>query len=454
MYGVAPRKGKDMKKFTAILSLGIMFSLLFACMPVNTMSRMRILELGISLPDGQKGLGSKSIVEDSAVLSVTVTAEDSSGTILGTADMTEGSTAWTGTMTITLKDGDEVIFRARGWSAAGGSGSLLYYGTLTKTVNLAEDPMSVTIEAAPQLLTWTARCTDTTRSWFGIASSSDGSGLVATVNNGYIYTSSDGGANWTARCTDAARAWRLVASSSDGTKLAAAQNGGSLYFSSDYGQTWATTNAGSGSWYSVASSSDGTKLIAGKNSSDCLHIGQYSSDTSSWTWTSRQTDENRLWISVASSSDGTKLAAVVQAATGCVWTSSDSGATWTERASSGERYWRHITSSSDGVKLAATATTASYGSEYIYTSSDSGVTWTQRTSAGERAWMGIASSSDGTKLAAGVNNGYIYTSPDSGEHWTEQTGSGARSWYYITSSSDGTKLAATVSGGYIYTGTN
>ena len=57
------------------------------------------------------------------------------------------------------------------------------------------------------------------RQWFGVASSSDGTKLVAVVGLGQIYTSTNSGASWTAR--ESARGWGGVESSSDGTKLVA-----------------------------------------------------------------------------------------------------------------------------------------------------------------------------------------------------------------------------------------
>ena len=278
--------------------------------------------------------------------------------------------------------------------------------------------------------TWTAR--DSSRGWYGIASSSDGTKLAAVVENGQIYVSSDSGVTWTAR--DSNRLWRSVASSSDGVKLVATVASGQIYTSTDSGVTWTAQNSGSLNWYGIASSSDGTKLAA------TVNIGQiYTSTDSGVTWTAR--DSNREWRVVASSSDGTKLVAVVRG--GQIYVSSDSGVTWTARDSN--RLWYGVASSSDGTKLAATAE-----SGQIYVSSDSGVTWTARESS--RNWQGIASSSDGTKLAAAVFNGQIYVSSDSGVTWTARDSS--REWFVIASSSDGMKLAVVVNDGQIYTSTD
>ena len=108
------------------------------------------------------------------------------------------------------------------------------------------------------------------------------------------------GAVWTAR--DSSRSWRSVASSADGTKLVAVVDNGQIYTSTDSGVTWTAQNSGSPSLRSVASSADGTKLIA------AVYVGQiYTSTDSGVTWTAR--DSSRQWVSVASSVDGTKLVA-------------------------------------------------------------------------------------------------------------------------------------------------
>jgi hypothetical protein len=85
--------------------------------------------------------------------------------------------------------------------------------------------------AQPDL--WTPR--DSTRAWRAVASSADGTKLVACAENGLIYTSTDSGATWTAR--ESARKWISVASSADGTKLAACAYGDHIYTSTDSGIT-------------------------------------------------------------------------------------------------------------------------------------------------------------------------------------------------------------------------
>jgi photosystem II stability/assembly factor-like uncharacterized protein len=271
---------------------------------------------------------------------------------------------------------------------------------------------------------------ETSRSWRSIASSADGSKLIAGVNiSGNVYISTDGGVTWEGRLFDAF--WQGVASSADGTKLVAVPYSGQIQVSSDGGFMWAPRES-SRQWSAVASSADGTKLVA------TVYEGNiYTSTDSGLSWTPR--DSTRKWQGVASSSDGTKLVAIVD--TGKIYTSTDSGETWTPRDSN--RNWNGVTSSSDGTKLAAII-----NSGFIYVSIDSGVTWTPR--ATSQAWGGITSSADGSKYIATVYNGPIYTSIDGGMTWS--TYETSRSWKSIASSTDASKFAIAVQNGQIYTG--
>jgi len=245
---------------------------------------------------------------------------------------------------------------------------------------------------------WTSNATEPSRLWNAVASSADGSKLVAGVDGGSIYTSTDGGATWMERATDADRRWNSLASSADGSKLVAVNvsvGGGEIYTSTDGGVNWTLRDSGH-RWYSVASSADGSKLVAAE------YFGRvYTSSDSGVSWTAPSIDSDRRWRSVASSVDGSKLVAVVAA--GQVYTSTDSGTSWTARAIDSDREWHAAASSADGSKLAA----VTYGGR-VYTSTDSGATWTERAS--DQDWQSVASSADGSKLVAVVFRGLIYTS--------------------------------------------
>lgn len=110
--------------------------------------------------------------------------------------------------------------------------------TWTSVASSTNGTKLVAVDGAPgQIYTsadsgtnWTAH--DSNRIWQAVASSADGTKLVAAVFNGQIYTSTDSGTNWTAGeinpdfnggNTNIYRAWRAVASSADGTKLVAVE---------------------------------------------------------------------------------------------------------------------------------------------------------------------------------------------------------------------------------------
>jgi len=319
--------------------------------------------------------------------------------------------------TASLKIGDLVQVSGRG---AGG-----WYIAQNQGQSIVTD-----LPAAQAGVTWTARGNYPNNLWMAVASSADGSKLVAAVYNGQLYTSTDFGVTWTAR--DSNRAWYAVASSADGSKLVASANGGQLYTSTDFGVTW-TARDSNRDWYGVASSADGSKLVA------AVTAGQlYTSTDFGVTWTAR--DSNRAWYAVASSADGSKLVAAVY--NGQLYTSTDFGLTWTARDSN--RAWYAVASSADGSKLVASA-----NGGQLYTSSDFGVTWTARDS--NMNWAGVASSADGSKLVAAVNNGQLYTSTDFGLTWTAHGPN--KNWVAVASSADGGKLVAADFNGQPYTST-
>lgn len=199
----------------------------------------------------------------------------------------------------------------------------------------------------------------TNLSWQAIASSSDGTKLVAvtyggfnTSTNGGIYTSSDSGRSWSKTSAPMLNGivpnWRSVASSSDGTKLVAGIDYGVIFISRDSGLTWAGTSVPNGSaaqWYSVASSSDGRKLVA-----VTPFLGIWSSTNSGTNWTQAPGTTSATWHSVASSSDGSNMTAA--AVSGQISRSTNSGLTWISTGAPGLS-WRSVASSADGSRLAA-----------------------------------------------------------------------------------------------------
>ena len=292
---------------------------------------------------------------------------------------------------------------------------------------------------------WREQVGSGSRIWSSIASSSDGSKLVACVDNnlsGYIYTSTNYGVTWTQRAGP--KTWQSVVSSSDGTKLAAITSlGDYIYTSTDSGVTWvAQTGSGIRNWLSIACSSDGVKLAAGYTGS---HL--YTSTDSGVTWTLSTGLSNPVQC-VTSSSDGTKLA--VFDTTGSIWTSADSGASWTLRTRPviGTDL-RLLTYSPDGTKLAVVQmgwVSSIYG--ILLQSSDSGVTWSLSYSFPYNI-ASISYSSNGSVIGVATDSA-TYISKDSGSTYTEQV-LPTTDFSSIAVTPDGTKYAVTATDGYIYT---
>ena len=283
---------------------------------------------------------------------------------------------------------------------------------------------------------WTAE--SSANVWESIASSSDGTKLVAAAGNAGIFNSADGGMTWT-KGTGSPAGADAVASSADGTKCVAAFNngglGGGIFTTTNSGSTWITQNnpPTSADWFSVASSADGTKLVAVINNNGRIYVSSDSGVT--WTAQTVSPNNNANWYAVASSANGSKLVAVVKG--GGIYTNSG---TW-KATSASSLNWVAVTSSADGSKLAAVVLGGG-----IYTSGNSGSTWAEQTNAPTSVnWLSIASSADGSKLAASVFGGGIYFSANFGVTWALQTNAPANAnWQGIALSADGSQLAATI----------
>ncbi len=338
---------------------------------------------------------------------------------------------------------DSYAVRVRATNAAGGT----FDKAFTISVLDVNEPPQFSLLAAP-LETWTPQAPGLAFS--ALACSADRTHLVAVnsgsyINGGYLFTSADSGVTWTPRKNDVARGWSSVASSADGTRLVAAEaglrssytvplSGGSIYTSADSGVTWqAALAAGVHTWVCVASSADGMRLVAAE-----AHGLIYTSSDAGGTWASHASVQ--AWVSLASSADGLNLVAGVQE--GYLYTSTDGGTTWIARMTDKGRNWMALASSADGMKLAA----GDYDTAGLYTSANGGATWIRQ--AGSRLWLSMASSADGTRLVGAKYGGQLYVSQDSGLTWTPRALYSA--WTSVVSSADGTLLAA-IRSGQIYT---
>ena len=304
--------------------------------------------------------------------------------------------------------------------------------------------------------------------WTSIASSADGTKVVAAEGSpGQIYVSSDAGANWTAT-TVPSDYWTCVASSADGTKLVAvscAPNyyGGQIRTSTNSGEDWISNSPPSGFnlGISVASSADGRKLaMVSFNSDSGTFTAMCISTNSGFSWTvpSQPYNLSSSWNSVASSADGTKLVAtdgyyddVNYVYVGHIFRSIDSGLTWSATSVPATIEYGPIACSADGAHLVAASSDGR-----LYTSTNSGNTWLAQTvpwnnssiaSAGRIS--SVAASANGACFFAVTSSGLIYTSTNAGVTWTNLNVA-AVPWTSVTCSTNGTKAYAGTSRGPIY----
>ncbi len=278
---------------------------------------------------------------------------------------------------------------------------------------------------------WVAR--ESNRNWSAVASSADGSKLVATVYDGEIYTSTNAGVTWTAR--GITRSWTSVASSQNGAKLAAVVMGGAIYVSANSGVSW-TERGFPAQWTSIASSADGTKLVA-----TGWNTRLYTSTDSGVFWYGY--GFTNRWNTVVSSADGTCLFAAAETsgipgyALG-VFASTSSGHSWELRSSD---------NSTLTVATGADGQTAAYAAADLFTSMNNGLTWHAHPTLGR--FRHLASSADGRVLLAANANSQLSVSTDYGATWVRRES--VRNWSGVACSADGTKFVAVASGGQIHT---
>lgn len=274
---------------------------------------------------------------------------------------------------------------------------------------------------------WTS--SGNTQAWHCVASSASGKRLIAGYDAGVVI-SSDCGLNWTQPASGAQYVYG-VASSADGSRLVACANGnghpqGYIYTSLDFGATWSShaTDA-SRDWQAIASSEDGKYLVA------CVAGAAgyiYVSSDYGATWTARGSDTN--WIRVAISANGSRMFACRNGA--CyLYGSADYGVTWSALTDAPWGSWESVACSADGRQVVATA-------GGIYTSSDYGVSWNSHTFYHTGPTACAASSADGTRVFVGYSSGgLMYNSYDSGASWLTRSATAPSA---LACSADGKRL--------------
>lgn len=227
----------------------------------------------------------------------------------------------------------------------------------------------------------------------GIAMSSDGTYMVAAMQSNTLWVSTDSGNNWTSR--DSSRTWWAVATSADGSIMLATTSSATAYayVSTDYGTTWTQKTSAYTQLYGCAMSSNGTimYLVAGAS---YVYV---STDTGN-TWTQKLSVDN--WNNVCCSADGTIAYAI---ATTSIYKTTDSGATWTLIYSPAGNFGGGACSS-DGQTF---VTYFSWPST-LQVSFDGGATF--KAIGSSQYWAQISVNALASQIFASVTlNGYLYT---------------------------------------------
>ncbi|HTR41771.1 MAG TPA: sialidase family protein [Pseudomonadales bacterium] len=306
--------------------------------------------------------------------------------------------------------------------------------------------------------TWT-KTGAPTNSWTCIASSANGSNLIAGAGGGPLggplYRSTNSGTTW--KVTYATNEyWGSVASSADGTHLFAAapfystSGPGGLYISTNSGAKWMTNNLPALYWSSVASSADGRTLVAvaSAGAGGTPGGGIFSTTNGGISWITTNFNNANPW-GVAMSADGRKMFAVSGEVS---FRSTNSGVTWTKQTNT--PYFaelvspsQYIASSADGNKLVLAVTASTYGTspqsyDEIYISTDFGDSWGLAQTVSNTLNF-VTSSADGKILAAvPLGSGPIFVSTNSGVTWTTNNSPTNQQWGAVASCADGGKLLA------------
>ncbi|MFA6094639.1 MAG: peptidoglycan-binding protein [Candidatus Paceibacterota bacterium] len=226
-----------------------------------------------------------------------------------------------------------------------------------------------------------------------------------------------------------------VASSYDGSNILAVDNVGKIYKSTDKGSTWNSLNNPGQFLNSGAISffNNDTGIIFG-NAPDI-----YISSDGGTTWNDNPDMSGPNWIFVAGAASTTKLVAVDESNDGYIHISPDGGVTWNEMTDVGQDSWASAAISADGMKILAAS---DYGQ--IAISNDGGTTWATSTiTGGEDFYISASMSADGSVMVLGDYNydGSLYLSTDGGITWVPQfaTDGGIQS---ASVSADGRKIIA------------
>ena len=261
--------------------------------------------------------------------------------------------------------------------------------------------------------TWTPILTAGVANWIAVAMSGTGTQIVAAKNGSTsLQVSGDSGSTWTA--AGVSKSYNGVACSSDGTKMAACTSDGVIYTSINSGVAWnAKYTDASRLLTSIALTDNGLKMVVGVNNNLLLVL---TSTDSGSTFTSAAKAISALWIAVASTADGGFMAAAP--ANGNLYVSIDGGNNWVTRGSTAS--WNSVSMVGTGSGASANATLIAASGGGLYRSVDVKNTTTLTTINSTQAWKcaDVATSSASAMYAirSDIPN-QVWRSSDTGVNW-------------------------------------
>ena len=233
--------------------------------------------------------------------------------------------------------------------------------------------------------------------WSAVAMSTTGQYIMACLNVGYIWYSSNYGESWLSGggYSSSGLAFTAIAISATGQYGVAAVNAGSIYYSSNYGVLWTTTGLANSTWTSVAASASGAYMLATAASGYIWYSSNYGT-----TWT-QSGSVLAAWSAIAISASGQYAIAVVNG--GYIWMSSNYGVMWVQTGSASYN-WSSVAISASGQYVTAAVgvnTSAAAAAGLLFYSANYGATWTQTGSS--NFWKTVIMSASGQYQLATTN---------------------------------------------------
>jgi hypothetical protein len=281
----------------------------------------------------------------------------------------------------------------------------------------------------------------------GLAVSADGS--IIYVGSSQIRFSQDGGQTWSNRsgAIDKINS-PVMATSSDGSFVVAVVNQERTWISNNYGVTW-TAALPTGQWQRLAMSSTG-QFIAVTNTGGFLYVSQNYGASFTRTSVAQVIEGQDIMSDVAMSADGSKVMVSTKSWTGVgkVFLSNNYGASFSAIPTSNLpiKDWQNVEVSGDGMTLLASSTY-----DVVWISRDGGSTWALSPVTGvsgltrNSTILSSAISYDGSKIALGLY-GTVVISIDTGRNWETRPGSENRNFYTTAMSQDGLTMFANDAG--------